>query len=194
MRKHLYLFALLFLVAACEKKRSVAYPFLNDSMNEMATINRAELMALQYQSIANGKQMSYGSGGTFAPLYEDRVEVAFLPSGVLLKIEIEIAYYSEYKPPSSEPEAKRIEACQKVCWRNIAALAQFLQCDPALITTEWSCFDLRVKGKISGQEAVSMIASGRQAEQAGADQPATAPELKSEGKDKPKPESKVAPR
>jgi hypothetical protein len=32
------------------------------------------------------------------------------------------------------------------------------------------------------------------AEQGGADQPATAPELKSEGKDKPQPESKVAPR
>jgi hypothetical protein len=33
-----------------------------------------------------------------------------------------------------------------------------------------------------------------QAEQGGADQPATAPELKSEGKDKPQPESKVRPR
>ncbi|MES2983543.1 MAG: hypothetical protein V4727_14615 [Verrucomicrobiota bacterium] len=33
-----------------------------------------------------------------------------------------------------------------------------------------------------------------QSEQGGADQPTTAPELKSEGKDKPQPESKVAPR
>lgn len=34
----------------------------------------------------------------------------------------------------------------------------------------------------------------KQGEQGGADQPTTAPELKSEGKDKPQPESKVAPR
>jgi hypothetical protein len=34
----------------------------------------------------------------------------------------------------------------------------------------------------------------KKAEQVGADQPTTAPELKSEGKDKPQPESKVAPR
>jgi hypothetical protein len=34
----------------------------------------------------------------------------------------------------------------------------------------------------------------KQGQQGGADQPATAPELKSEGKDKPQPESKVRPR
>jgi hypothetical protein len=40
------------------------------------------------------------------------------------------------------------------------------------------------------------VATGevRQAEQDGAEQPATAPESKSEGKDKPQPESKAAPR
>jgi hypothetical protein len=45
-----------------------------------------------------------------------------------------------------------------------------------------------------GKETVKYGENNTNAEKGGADQPATAPELKSEGKDKPQPESKVRPR
>jgi hypothetical protein len=45
-----------------------------------------------------------------------------------------------------------------------------------------------------GKETVKYGENNTNAEQGGADEPATAPELKSEGKDKPQPESKVRPR
>ena len=64
--------------------------------------------------------------------------------------------------------------------------------------------DLMAKGfiQISHQVVTVMIGNVHQSvwvsrtkrEQAGADQPATAPQLKSEGKEKPKPESEVRPR
>jgi hypothetical protein len=65
--------------------------------------------------------------------------------------------------------------------------------------SEAASFQLRLEMKggslIVGWGAQKVSPSEKiQIEQAGADQPTTAPELKSEGKDKPQPESKVAPR
>jgi len=65
--------------------------------------------------------------------------------------------------------------------------------------SEAASFQLRLEMKggslIVGWGAQKVSPSEKiQIEQAGADQPTTAPELKPEGKDKPQPESKVAPR
>lgn len=51
----------------------------------------------------------------------------------------------------------------------------------------------RIRASITHMDAVINMLHNNQGEQGGADQPATAPELKSEGKDKPNPESEVRP-
>ena len=63
------------------------------------------------------------------------------------------------------------------------------------IGTHWSCDRLKgIYAELFQEELARNPALKTISEQGGADQPATAPQLKSEGKDKPKPEAEVRPR
>lgn len=144
---------------ACGRKPAVKYPYLNDAMNQTASLTNAEVQAMNFERTAGGMQNSFGSGGTFAPLYEDRASVTLGKSGVSLQLDIELSDWRLLEAKLSAPEAERIAACRKVCAPNILALATNLQCDPRLINASWHCATLSVRGTMSGEEALALKAA-----------------------------------
>ena len=184
MNYKISLIVLVICFASCSKKDSFKYSYLNEKMNEEMTVCFADSRAMEYEKAANGRQgsTSYTEHGM---VYEDKAEVTLRKSDILLELDIREGSWGGHHWVNNTSKDDRVNACKQLCFDNIRKLATFLSCDPKLIVVEWQCMDGNVQGTVTGGEALAAW----NAEQAGTGQPATRPESKSEGSDKPQPES-----
>lgn len=154
--------ALVISACSCDKKPPGRYPYLNAKMNEETTISHAELQARAYETQANGSTGSFGQVETEqVTLFEDRAQVTLGEDKVTLRLNIRISGfgYKAHEWMSGTSEEERVNACKKVCFGNIRALASSLSCNPELIEVDWSCSDGRVQGHVTGKEATAAWAS-----------------------------------
>ena len=158
MNYRIPLAALVISACSCDKKSPSRYPYLNAKMNEEMTIPNAELQARAYETQANGSKGSFGQVETEeVTLFEDKAQVLLGNDKVTLRLNIRISGfgYKAHDWMSATSEEERVNACKKVCFGNIRALAFSLSCSPEVIEVEWSCSDGRVQGHVTGKEAMA---------------------------------------
>lgn len=162
MNHKITLAALLISACSCDKKPPSRYPYLSAKMNEETTILNAERQVSSYETQANGSNGSFGQIETEnVTLFEDRAHVTLGQDKVTLRLNIRISGfgYKAHDWMSATSEEERVNACKRVCFGNIRALAFNLSCSPELIEVDWSCSDGRVQGHVTGKEAMAAWAS-----------------------------------
>lgn len=162
MNYKIALITLAFCSVSCGKKSpgsSHYYPYLDEKMNEPASVSAADLAILLYSKSAAGKSNSWGSAKTkFGMLYEDSAWARLENQKIHLEVNIELSGGSEHEWLEQTTKDERENACNQVCFANIFALAKFLHCDPKLIEARWVCLG-RIDGNTSGEEALAAKAT-----------------------------------
>lgn len=150
--------ALVIFASSCDKKPTTHYTYLNSKMNEEMTISKAKHMAQAYEIQANGNAGSFGTASSNnASLFEDKAQVTLGKNKITLRLDIRISGFGfkAHDWMNSTSEEERVNACKKVCFGNIRALASNLSCNPELIEVNWSCVDGNVQGHVTGKEAIA---------------------------------------
>jgi hypothetical protein len=184
----LQLLPLLFLlIAGCKERPASFHPaYLNQKMNEDKTIPLYQYQALRYEASIRGttSAIAYKRVG-HCLIYAQSAQVSFQQDHVFLDITLYAEATSAHKWVATSSEQDRVAIGDDICAAHIRRLATELECDLAAINAGWVCMNGNVSGKVSGDS----LKTTKTSEQDGTGQPATRPESKSEGSDKPQPEA-----
>lgn len=140
-------------VQSCKDKKEAKFPYLKPTMNETAAVSRAELEALQFTNNTGGNQ-GFGiviGNESYPTLRSEHTEVHFLREKILLRIQVNVlAKESQRWVETSTPQERKEVIEKKICIPFIVELSRQLECDPALISMQWSSGNARVEGTVEG--------------------------------------------